>query len=146
MNCERELRDRRIAYALLRVFLGVNIALHGVSRLAAGSSVFRGQMEGQFAHSFLPHLAVVIFATALPWCEAVLGVLILFGALTRLALIGGALIMILLTFGSGVLQDWQAAGTQLIYAIAYMLLLFLLGYNQWSVDALVRRPTAAGDS
>lgn len=137
MTSTQELRDRRMAYALLRVFLGVNIAMHGVSRLWAGG--FQGKIEAQFAQAPLPHAAVAAFAVVLPWAEALLGVLILLGAATRVALIGGAVALIVLTFGSSLVQDWPAAGIQLVYAIAYALLLFLRGYNGWSVDAWVGR-------
>jgi thiosulfate dehydrogenase (quinone) large subunit len=135
MSPTQELEDRRIAYALLRAFLGVNIAIHGLSRLWAGPAVFQSKIEAQFAHAPLPHAAVAAFALLLPWAEAILGLLVLVGAATRLALIGGALLMIVLTFGSGLLQDWSAAGIQLTYAIAYALLLFLRTYNGWSIDA-----------
>jgi thiosulfate dehydrogenase [quinone] large subunit len=135
MTPAQELNDRRLAYALLRAFLGVNIAIHGVSRLWAGSALFQAKLEAQFAHAPLPHSALAAFALLLPWAEAILGLLVLLGAATRLALIGGALLMIALTFGSGLLQDWSAAGIQLTYAIAYALLLFLRSYNGWSIDA-----------
>ena len=137
MTANQEFHDRTIAYMLLRVFLGVNIASHGVSRLLAASK-FENALAAQFAHSFLPHSAVVAFALALPWAETLIGSLILAGLWTRLALIGGALLMIVLTLGSCLIQDWQVAGIQLIYQIAYFFLLFLLNYNHWSVDALRR--------
>jgi len=142
MTPAQELDDRRLAYALLRAFLGVNIAIHGVSRLWAGPAVFRSKIEAQFVHAPLPHAAVAAFALLLPWAEALLGLFILLGAATRLALIGGAILMIVLTFGSGLVQDWSAAGIQLTYAIAYALLLFLRSYNGWSIDAWRQRRSA----
>lgn len=138
MNGSQQLRDRTIAYSLLRIFLGVNIALHGVSRLLDPSK-FQGAIAAQFAKSPLPHPAVLAFAIVMPWLEALLGFLVLFGLWTRLALIGGAALMIVLTFGSCLIQDWQIAGTQLLYQIAYSVLLFLRGYNHWSMDALLSR-------
>jgi thiosulfate dehydrogenase [quinone] large subunit len=36
-------------------------------------------------------------------------------------------------------QDWSAAGQQLTYALVYSVLLFLLRYNGWSVDACMNR-------
>jgi thiosulfate dehydrogenase (quinone) large subunit len=134
----QELRDRTIAYALFRVFLGVNIALHGISRLL-DSSQFRGTIEAQFAHSRLPHPVVSAFALILPWAESLIGVLVFAGLWTRLALVGGALVMIALTFGSCLIQDWQIAGIQLVYEIAYFLLLFHHESNRWSADAFLRR-------
>lgn len=137
MNTNQELQDRTVAYALLRIFLGINIGLHGISRLL-DSSKFQGMIETQFAHSLLPHPAIVAFVHLLPWAESVVGTLILAGLMTRLSLIVGAAIMIVLTFGSCLIQDWQIAGLQLIYQIAYFALLFLRGYNHWSADAFLK--------
>lgn len=133
-----ESRDARAAYALLRLFFGVNIAMHGISRLLAGPAMFQGKLEAQFAHSPLPHAGVVAFGLILPWVEAVLGLCLLLGFRTRLALIGGGLLMVVLTFGSSLLQDWQIAGVQLIYAIAYAALLFLRRWNGYSLDSVLR--------
>jgi hypothetical protein len=41
--------------------------------------------------------------------------------------------MLLLTFGTWILQDWQTAGLQLIYGFAYGARLFLVLYNRYSV-------------
>lgn len=137
MDENEEIRDRSIAYGLLRIFVGVNVALHGISRLLDPSK-FQEMVETQFAHAPLPHPSVVVFAHLLPWAESIIGVLVVAGLLTRLSLIVGALIMIVLTFGSCLIQDWQVAGLQLVYQIAYFVLLFLCRYNCWSVDTFAR--------
>jgi thiosulfate dehydrogenase (quinone) large subunit len=128
--------DLSVAYALLRITLGINIALHGISRILAGPAIFVATLTNQFAATPLPHVAVQVFGYALPWFEASLGLLILFGALTRIALIGGALLIIVLTFGSSLHQDWDIAGLQLIYAAVYFGLLALHRYNWFAVDGL----------
>lgn len=133
----RESRDQRAAYALLRIILGVNICLHGVSRLIAGDALFSSKLAAQFAHAPLPGLLVSAFGMALPWVEALFGLLILLGLRTRAALVGGSVLLWLLTFGSGLIQDWQAASAQLIYAAVYAALLFLIRFNGWSLDALM---------
>jgi thiosulfate dehydrogenase [quinone] large subunit len=74
----------------------------------------------------------------LPSAESVVRVLILVGLVTRLSLIGGALLMIVLPFGTCLVQDWHGAGEQLVYQIAIFALLFLRGYNRWSADTFVR--------
>jgi uncharacterized membrane protein YphA (DoxX/SURF4 family) len=63
-------------------------------------SKFQGMIDTQFAHSPLPHPAIVAFAQPSAWAESVVRVLILVGLVTRLSLIGGALLMIVLTFGT----------------------------------------------
>lgn len=132
-------REREIAYLLFRVMLGINICLHGVTRLAGGDAKFAGGLISQFAHTALPHPLLVAFAYILPWAEAILGFLITLGLLTRSALAAGFLLMILLTFGTCLLQEWPVAGTQLIYGIAYAALLWALACNRYSVDAVLRR-------
>jgi thiosulfate dehydrogenase [quinone] large subunit len=64
---------------------------------------------------------------------------LLVGLRTRAVLISASLLIVVLTFGSALLQDWAAAGTQLIYALVYGALLFLRRYNRWSVDAWMAR-------
>jgi thiosulfate dehydrogenase (quinone) large subunit len=77
---------------------------------------------------------VSAFAHALPWLEAVIGLLLILGAATRLALSAGALLILALTFGSTLHQDWDVAGLQLIYAAVYAALLVFRDNNAFSVD------------
>jgi thiosulfate dehydrogenase [quinone] large subunit len=130
-------RDKATAYVLLRITLGTNIAMHGVSRVIAGPAAFSSTLTTQFAASPLPQPIVHAFGQGLPWIEGLFGLLLLIGLRTRAALIGGALLMLVLTFGSSLVQDWQAASTQLLYSAIYAALLFLLRFNRWSVDALL---------
>ncbi|HVB87202.1 MAG TPA: DoxX family membrane protein [Candidatus Dormibacteraeota bacterium] len=132
-------RDYSVAYALLRATLGMNIAMHGFSRIFAGVGGFAAGLEKQFAATPLPHIAVAAFAHALPWAEAAIGLLILFGVATRVALILGALLILVLTFGTNLHQDWNVAGLQLIYAVAYALLIAFHRYNAFSLDRLFSR-------
>jgi thiosulfate dehydrogenase (quinone) large subunit len=131
--------DYSLAYALLRVTLGVNIAMHGISRILAGAGIFASGLEKQFAATLLPHFAVSAFGHTLPWAEASIGLLILIGGATRIALVAGALLILVLTFGSTLHQDWQIAGIQLTYAIAYALLIAFHRYNSFSLDGLLLR-------
>ncbi len=131
--------DQRIAYALLRATLGVNLLMHGVSRALAGTGEFAAKLVTQFEHAPLPAWSVWAFGLTLPVVEGILGFLLLAGLRTRAALIGGSLLILVLTFGSALLQDWSTAGTQLIYAAVYAALLFLLRHNGWSIDAWLAR-------
>ena len=142
-NCNSN-DDFSLAYALLRATLGVNIAMHGISRILAGTGVFTAELEKQFAASPLPHFAVRAFGSALPWAEASIGLLILAGAATRLALVAGGLLLLVLTFGSSLHQDWEIAGLQLIYAIVYSLLIAFRKYNLLSLDRVIARSRRNG--
>ncbi len=126
-------------YTVLRIALGVNIAMHGVARLLAGPGKFASQMSKQFGPTILAAPLVTAFGYTLPWAEGILGALILVGLLTRPALILGALLIAALSFGSCLLQDWNAAGFQLLYAAVYGLLLMFCRYNTISLDELLHR-------
>lgn len=129
--------ERQVAYLLFRILLGINICLHGVTRLAAGESRFAGQIDSQFSHTLLPHPLISAFAFSLPWAEAIIGCLVVIGLFTRVALTVGLLIMLPLMFGTCLVQDWQVAGLQLIYGLSYAALLFLLACNRYSIDGIL---------
>jgi thiosulfate dehydrogenase [quinone] large subunit len=131
--------DEKIAYALLRAVAGTNLLMHGVSRLLAGPDGFAAHLTTQFAHSPLPEWIVRGFGTALPPIEGLIGLLLLIGLKTRWALIAASLLMLVLTFGSSLVQDWSAAGTQLMYALVFSVLLFLRRYNSWSLDGCMNK-------
>jgi thiosulfate dehydrogenase [quinone] large subunit len=131
--------DQRLAYALLRIVLGVNVMMHGISRMLIGPGVFASKLVGQFAHAPLPVWSIWSFGMVLPAVEALLGLLLLIGLRTRAALVAGALLIMVLTFGSALVENWSATAIQLSYALVYSVLLFQLRYNGWSVDAWMRR-------
>jgi thiosulfate dehydrogenase [quinone] large subunit len=126
--------DEKIAYALLRAVAGMNLLMHGVSRMLAGPEGFAAHLTEQFAQSPLPVPLVRIFGSVLPPVEGLIGLLLLIGLKTRWALIASSLLMLVLTFGSALAQNWTAASTQLMYALVFSALLFLRRYNSWSVD------------
>jgi thiosulfate dehydrogenase [quinone] large subunit len=132
--------DRSLAYALLRVTLGLNIFMHGASRLLAGVGSFVTGMTKMFQNTLLPTAVVVPFGYALPWLEAGLGILIIIGFRTREALVSGALLMLALTFGTALRQDWDIAGIQLLYSAVYAALIAGLRYNALSEDKRRRLP------
>jgi thiosulfate dehydrogenase [quinone] large subunit len=131
--------DLALAYLLLRATLGVNILLHGAARILSGTGHFVSTLVQQFHSAPLPQSFVVAFGYSLPWIEAVLGLLVLIGLFTRVALVLGALLILVLTFGTSLLQNWEVAGLQLIYAAVYAALLAFLSANRFSVDALIHR-------
>lgn len=131
--------DQRLAYALLRIVVGLNLMMHGISRMLIGPGVFASKLVGQFAHAPLPVWSIWAFGMVLPAIEGLLGLLLLIGLRTRAALVAGSLLIMVLTFGSALVQDWSAASIQLSYALIYSVLLFLLRYNGWSLDAQMTR-------
>ena len=132
--------DRNLAYAFFRVLLGTNIALHGVSRIYSGVAGFAAELVSQFAKTPLPSPVVYFFGVSLPFAEALIGVLIFLGLWSRLAYCAGFALMVNLTFGSSLRQDWTAAGWQLLYAFAYAALLAFREHNAYSADGVRFNP------
>jgi thiosulfate dehydrogenase [quinone] large subunit len=133
--------DAVIAYAILRLSFGVNITLHGISRLLAGPSGFLAYLNHYFEHApLVPKSFLPVFGVVLPPVETALGLLLLLGLFTRFALIAGALVMTALVLGTNLAQDWNVAGLQLIYCFLYY---YLLAHrrekNLWSLDRWMRR-------
>ena len=128
--------DPELAYALLRIIFGTNILLHGVSRLMAGHAAFFAYISKQMASAPLPSWILPAFTYALPWIEAVVGLLILTGLFTRNALIAGGVMMLILQVGVCLAQEWQVASDQLIYVAIYCALIGFVARNRWSLDDL----------
>jgi thiosulfate dehydrogenase (quinone) large subunit len=135
MWAELERRDERLAYALLRAALGMNLLMHGVGRMLTGPGDFAFKLQAQFSQAPLPAWSVHTFGVLLPGVEAILGTLVLAGLRTKAALVAAALLMVALTFGAGLIEDWTAAATELMYAAIIAALIATLRFNRWSVDS-----------
>ena len=127
--------DRNLAYGLLRIALGVNFAGHGFIRIYNGAGAFAASTAEHMAKSPLPHGFVMGFGYAIPFIEALLGVLLIAGLFTRVALVGGALFMMALTVGVTSNQQWDVAGQQLLYSLVFFVLLFLREYDGLGIDS-----------
>lgn len=117
--------ERRWAYALLRLILGVNLFGHGVIRIYHGVPGFANTLTAQMYSPLLPEPLVHAFAMAIPWIELTLGTLLILAILTRATLTAAMIFMIVLMIGVTVHQDWPTAGLQLVYGFVIFALLFL---------------------
>jgi thiosulfate dehydrogenase (quinone) large subunit len=108
--------------------------MHGIARIYAGVHDFAVGLLPEFQKTPLPAPAVYAFGVTLPYAEAILGALLILGLFTRYVCVLGMLLLATLTFGSALHQDWNAAGIQLIYALAYAALLGLRDHNLISLD------------
>ena len=126
------------AYTLLRLSLGVNLLGHGVFRILSGVSIFAATTAEHMSKSPLPLGFVLGFAYVIPWIELLLGLGLIVGLLTRVALILGAIFIMALTVGVTSNQQWDVAGQQLLYSLIFIVLLFGVEWNLWSLDALLR--------
>lgn len=129
--------DRQLAHAVLRLVLGTNIAVHGVVRVGAPASFADSLVQG-FAGTPLPEWSVRAFATSLPFLELAVGLCILLGFRLRLALVLGGALMASLTLGESLRQQWSTVGLQLVYALAYYVLLSRAADARLTVDGLLR--------
>ena len=129
------LSDKFLSYSLLRIALGVNFAGHGFVRIHNGIGNFAASTAEHMAKSPLPHGFVLGFGYVIPLAEALLGVALILGFGTRIALIAGATFMMALTAGVTSNQQWDVAGQQLLYSLVFFVLLFLRENNALSLDA-----------
>ncbi len=132
-----EAQNRSLAHAILRFTLGINICLHGVQRfpILAG---FAGGVIKQF-DGILPAAIVAPYADALPFVEAIVGLLLIVGVAGRPTLVVGALLMASLTFGTALRGQHDVLAEQLGYELVYFALLATLSWDRFSLDALMAR-------
>ncbi|OIN58222.1 DoxX family membrane protein [Arsenicibacter rosenii] len=113
----------QLAQLVIRFGMGVNMLMHGLTRLP-NLSGFVGKMAPGFNDTVLPEPVTVAFLYVLPFLELASGLLILLGGrLLKWGYALGGLIIVSLLFGTTLKQDWQTAGTQVIYLIAFYLAL-----------------------
>jgi thiosulfate dehydrogenase [quinone] large subunit len=117
--------EKRLAYVLLRLMLGLDFLGHGGVRLMYGDGAFAAGMVKTMADTPLPAALVHGFGLVLPFVELTVGLLLVLGVLTWEALLLGSLVMLSLMFGTVLRQDWSTAGLQLNYSVVFSLLLFL---------------------
>jgi thiosulfate dehydrogenase [quinone] large subunit len=73
----------------------------------------------------------------LPFVELAAGVLVLAGALTRMAAVAGGLAMIVLVFGATTIEHFNVIGEQLLHAILLAVVVAFRSHNKYSVDHLL---------
>jgi thiosulfate dehydrogenase (quinone) large subunit len=135
---EEKLFDRRLAYAILRFTLGINLLIHGVVRLP-GLGAFADGLVKLFAETPLPAFLVRPFAIGLTIEETATGLLLIVGLWTRWALAIGGLAMASLIFGTALRSDWNIVAIQMLYAAIYAALLAAREYDAYSADAFFKR-------
>jgi len=127
-----------IAYLLLRLAIGTSMFGHGLVRLPK-LEAFSHWMVGSFEKSILPPALVTPFSYLLPILEFIIGVLLIIGLFTRSALIAGSLVIIVLIFGSSMIENWDAVPSQLIHVAFFALLLHFIPSNTCAVDRVIEK-------
>ena len=123
------------SFLLLRLAIGASMLGHGLVRLPK-LQTFSHWMVGNFAKSILPQTLVIPFSYVLPIAEFIIGLLLITGLFTKPALIAGSLVMIILVFGTCMIENWEALPSQLIHVAFFTILLQFISSNTWAVDQL----------
>jgi thiosulfate dehydrogenase [quinone] large subunit len=129
---------KRLGYATLRLAIGMSMLIHGAGRFAK-IPAFAAQTVKMFAGSPLPAWAVDGFARITPFVEFAIGLSVLLGLATRWGLTLGGMWMVVLIFGSTLIEKYDIVGIQLIYSLIFFQLLMHLEHNAISLDALIAR-------
>ncbi len=124
----------QIGYCFFRVFVGVNLFLHGFMRVLTGVSAWEIPTAATFTDTFLPMPLVHIALYMIPFVQIFLGTLIVLGLFTRWALLGGLVLFLVLLFGHTVRQNWGGAHIVMHYGLYYWILLALLSQNWLALD------------
>lgn len=126
-------KDKELAFLLARITMGINLLGHGLVRLPKLFD-FKIWMLDSFQDTLLPASLVGMWASLLPFLELSIGILITAGLFTRKAIAGGAIIILILVFGSCLKENWEWVSFQMIYALYFFFLLVYIDYNQISID------------
>jgi thiosulfate dehydrogenase [quinone] large subunit len=125
-------------YLMARLPIAVSMLGHGLTRIPK-LQIFSDHMVEQFSKSMIPVKLVAPFSTALPFAELLIGTLLILGLFTRLACVLGLLFMLVLIFGSTVIEQWDNVFMQIIYGLYFTMLYYYAFYNRYSFDRLLGR-------
>ncbi|KAF2333637.1 DoxX family protein [Flavobacterium ginsenosidimutans] len=126
------------SFLLLRLAIAISMFGHGLVRLPK-LATFSNWMVGSFENSMLPKIIVTPFSYILPIAEFAIGIFLLLGIFTKPSLVAGAIVMLILLFGTSMIENWEAIPSQLIHIAFFALLLHYADYNSWAIDALIKK-------
>lgn len=127
------MEQHKIAYFFLRLAMGVNLFGHGLARITKVQAFAAGMVKN-FEQSWLPKSLAQLFGHTLPFIELLIGLMLIVGFKTRLANWAGAMLIITLLFGSSTIENWEAMGTQMVYAFMFYFLIAKQQDNIYSLD------------
>ena len=122
-----------LGYTTLRLALGMSLFIHGVDRFVMFRQ-FADKTAKMFADSWLPRFTVMGFVYTVPPVELLIGIFVLLGLFTRTGLVLGGLWMVVLIFGSSLIEQFDVVGIQLIYSLIFSALLYYHDANRISID------------
>lgn len=129
----QNLLDRQMAFALLRLLLGINMLGRGIVRLPDLAGFASATADG-FGETFLPAGFVYVYAIAIVLIETAIGILLILGWKTRWALAIMGVLMCTLAFGMILREQFATVANILLYGVAVFLLLFNTRYDAFGID------------
>lgn len=126
------------SFLLLRLAIAISMFGHGLVRLPK-LTAFSNWMIGSFENSLLPKFLVAPFSYILPIAEFTIGLLLLLGLFTKPCLIAGGLVILILLFGTAMIENWEAVPSQLIHIAFIAVLLHFIDSNSWAIDLLIKK-------
>jgi len=127
------MKNEEFSYLLARLPIGMSFFGHGLARLPK-LEAFSHWMANLFSKTFLPETLVLAFGYILPILELIIGILILIGLFTRSGILLGLIVILMLIFGSSLIEQWENVFIQVVYG-AYLVVLYrYLYYNRASFD------------
>ena len=123
----------KYSYFILRSGIGLSMFGNGFVRIFK-LNAFSAWMTGQFEKSMLPQMLVTPFSYILPFLELIAGALLILGLLTKQALLLGSIVMLMLIFGTTMIENWDALPSQLIHIAFFTVLLQFIGSNSFCLD------------
>lgn len=125
--------DKKIAYLFVRLAMAISMLTHGLVRLPKLGAFSDGMVE-QFSDFMFPEWLVRPWSYAVPFIEFFLGITLLLGLFTRLSAIAGAVLILILLGGSGMVEGWSAFPSQLIHLAFFVAILLYRRYNSFALD------------
>jgi len=125
----------KTVFLLLRLGIAISLFGHGLVRLPK-LNAFSQWMIASFEKSFLPKVMVLPFSYVLPVAEFTVGLFLLIGLFTKPALIMGSGVLLILLFGTAMIENWEAIPSQLLHLAFFALLLQFIQSNSWALDKL----------
>lgn len=127
----------QISYLIIRLSVAISLFGHGLVRLPKLESFSEGMLK-EFEHSMLPSVLVMPLSYGIPIAEFVFGLLLLIGLFTRFSAIGSAVLMLLLMFGTCMVENFGALPSQFLHAGFCAILIHFIQSNSYALDKLIK--------
>jgi thiosulfate dehydrogenase [quinone] large subunit len=119
-----------LGVALVRWALGLMFLVGGVSKLFMLKGFVTGYLAPAFEKTFLPGWLVMSYGYALPFVEAILGLLLIVGCCRTFTLFVTGLTLISLAFGQMLVQGHAIVANIMLYILMTAVALFVQEHDR----------------